>query len=65
MLIKKMKNKVFKKVKYSYMDPFDNLINKFSHSLEKNLSKNDIFLSYNLMKILFKIEEEMKSKMDL
>ena len=65
MLIKKMKNKVFKKVKYSCMDPFDNLINKFSHSLEKNLYKNDIFLSYNLMKILFKIEEEMKSKMDL
>ena len=65
MLIKKIKNKVFKKVKYIYMDPFDNLMNKFSLSLEKEESKNDIFLSYNVMKILFKIEEEMKRKMDL
>ena len=65
MLIKKIKNKSFKKVKYIYIDPFESLINKFSLSLEKDLSKNDIFLSYNVMKILFKIEEEMKSKMDL
>ena len=65
MLVKKIKHKVFKKIKYKHIDPFDNLINKFSLSLEKNFYKNDIILSYNVMKILFQIEDEMKNKMNL
>ena len=65
MLVKKIKNKVFKKVKYTHIDPFDNLINKFSLSLKGDFYKNDIFLSYNVMKILFQVEERMKCKMDL
>ena len=65
MLIKKSYNKNPKEIKYQKSDPFDVLINKFCLSINKKIYKNDIPLSYKVMKILFKIEALMKNKLNL
>lgn len=60
--IKKKKNKYFKTVFYSKVDSLENLLKLFYLSFKKKYHNNDIYLGYKIMKILFKIESEMKKK---
>ena len=62
---KKNKEKYFKKVFYSKKRPLDNLLDKFYFSLKHKQPRNDMRLAYKTMKILFQIENEMKSKLNL
>ena len=62
-LIKKTNNKFFKKIFHSKIDPFENLLKLFYFSLKNKYSRNDIHFAYKIMKILFKIENEMKNKL--
>lgn len=59
-LVKKNNNKYFKRIFYSKVDSLENLLELFYLSLKKKYHRNDIHLSYKIMKILFKIENEMK-----
>ena len=63
--IKKNKGKYFKKVFFSKKRPLENLLDKFYFSLKNKQSKNDMRLAYKTMKIIFQIENEMKSKLNL
>ena len=60
MLMKKLKNRSFKKVSYKKIDSFNNLFNKFILSINGNYNKNDMNLSFKVMKILFDLEKSMK-----
>ena len=62
-LIRKNSNKFFTKFFHSKIDPFENLLKLFYFSLTKKYKKNDIHFAYKIMKILFKIENEMKNKL--
>ena len=60
--IKKNNNKYFKKVFSSKIDSLENLLKLFYLSLKKKYHRNDIHLAYKIMKILFKIENKMKTE---
>ena len=60
--IKKNNNKYYKRIFYSKVDSLENLLKLFYLSFKKTYHRNDIFLSYKIMKILFKIENEMKKE---
>ena len=62
-LIKKTNNKFSKKIFHSKIDSFENLLKLFYFSLKNKYHRNDIHFAYKVMKILFKIENEMKNKL--
>lgn len=63
--IKKKNVKYFKKFFHSKVDSLENLLKLFYLAMEKRYYRNDIHLSYKIMKILFQIENKMKKKLKL
>ena len=64
-LIKKKNDNFYKNIFHSKIDSLENLLELFNLTLKKKYKRNDIHFAYKVMKILFKIESEMKKKLQL
>ena len=63
MLMKQCKGKSFKKISYKKINPCENLLTKFYFSIKNKFYKNDVHFTYRVMKVLFKIENELRNKL--
>ena len=52
------------KINYKKIEPLKNLLELFCLAINKNFTKNNIKFSYKVMKVLFKIDDEMKRKLN-
>ena len=64
MLMKKCKGKSFKKISYKKINPCENLLTQFYFSIKNKFYKNDIHFTYKVMKVLFKIENELRNELN-
>ena len=59
-------NKSFpKKIYYEKIEPLKNLLRLFYFSIKHKSNKNDLKFAYRVMKVLFKIDNDMKKKLGI
>ena len=63
MLKRKNRGDSFKNIYYKKIEPLQNLLGAFCFSITGETNKNDLKFAYKVMKILFKIDGDMKKRL--